>query len=247
MFHRKVCSVNGPPRSARQFVATMLSIRHALLTAIVVFCALSSCPWPSARRGGIVAVKRVEIRSRQTFPFDCERIDGVIDFTVDPEDASNRAIPDLDLVAGRPVRFVADFVLLRPRSTSGRLLVNVVNRGRIFNLPFSIPSRPPSIGITDDIDAGDGFLLQRGWTILQCGWQWDVRRQPGLLGLEAPVADAPPGRLTVRFQPSEVHSEQILSHWPLDPAPERCVISHIPYPALDEGGRLTVRGDPNAA
>lgn len=194
-----------------------------------------------------MAVKRVEIRSRQTFPFDCERIDGVIGFTVDPEDASNRAIADLDLVAGRPVRFVADFVLLRPRSTSGRLLVNVVNRGRIFNLPFSIPSRPPSIGITDDIDAGDGFLLRRGWTILQCGWQWDVRRQPGLLGLEAPVADAPPGRLTVRFQPSEVHSEQLLSHWPLDPAPERCVISHIPYPALDEGGRLTVRGDPNAA
>lgn len=193
-----------------------------------------------------MAVEKVEIRRRQRFTFDSERIDGVINFSVDPQDASNRAIADLALVAGTPVRFGSDFVLLRPRSASGRLLINVVNRGRIANLPLSMPSKPPSLGIDDAIDAGDGFLLRRGWTILQCGWQWDVRRQPGLLGLDAPVAEAPPGRLTVRFQPSEVHSEQILSHWPLDPAPERSVITHIPYPALDEGGYLTVRDEPNA-
>ena len=195
----------------------------------------------------VVAVEAVQIRRRQTIDFDSERVDGVIRFTVDPEHPSNRAIADLNLVVGRKARFAADFVLLRPRASSGRLLVNVVNRGRTATLPFSISSRPPELRITDDIDAGDGFLLRRGWTILQCGWQWDVRRQPGLLGLEAPVAEAPPGRLTVRFQPSEVHADQILSHWPLDPSPERRMITHVPYPALDEGGRLTVRDDPNAA
>src|SRR5919199_791230 len=180
-----------------------------------------------------MAVAHLEVTRRSSFPFDYERIDGKLHFVVDPSHAANGRIVDLDKAPrdeGGRVRFWADFVLLQPADAARanrRLLYFVVNRGLRVGVPFNrFAPRLPTLPPTDDIDVGDGFLMKRGWTVAMCGWQWDVQRQPGLMGLEAPQAldaDGTPiqGRVAVAFQPNEHHAYHLLSHWPLHPPPGR--------------------------
>ena len=187
-----------------------------------------------------MAVAQIEIRSRQPFadgaafgdvgPY--ERLDGLIRFAVDPDHPANQRIVDLDKAArdasGR-VQFQADFCLLQPVDPargSGRLLLDVANRGRkravaIFN------RAAPALVPTEEIDPGDGFLMRRGWTVAWCGWQWDVIRSPALLGLEAPDAlgsDGRPiqGQVICQFQPTGPGRDHLLA--------DRV---HQPYPAAD--------------
>ena len=58
---------------------------------------------------------------------------------------------------------------------------------------------------TDEITPGDGFLLERGWSVAWCGWQWDVPHPSVRMGLRAPAvpraARIPPGRMQLRIQP----------------------------------------------
>src|SRR5262249_13491001 len=35
---------------------------------------------------------------------------------------------------------------------------------------------------------GAQWLVEAGWTVAWCGWQWDVPRGPGFVGLSAPEA-----------------------------------------------------------
>jgi hypothetical protein len=193
----------------------------------------------------LMSVSHLEVTRRSPFAYDYERIDGKLHFAVDPTHAANARIVDLDKAArdahGK-VRFWADFVLLQPidpTRANRRLLSYVVNRGQRVGVPVNrFAPRLPTLPPTDDIDVGDGFLMKRGWTVAFCGWQWDVQRQPGLMGLEAPQAlgaDAQPipGRVVVAFQPYESHAAHRLSHWPLHPAPGRQSLAHQPYPAAD--------------
>ena len=121
-----------------------------------------------------------------------ERIDALVRFAVAPDDPANAGIVDLGLAprdaAGR-VNFEADIVLLRPVNparSNGGLYSSVVNRGRTAILPFSYPP-PGFVPVIDDrIEPGDAFLLRHGWTVALCGWQWDVVRRPGALGLLKP-------------------------------------------------------------
>jgi hypothetical protein len=209
-----------------------------------------------------MAVTHLEVTGRSPFAFDYERVDGKLHFAVDPTHAANARIVDLDKAArdaeGR-VRFWADFVLLQPvgrARANGRLLYYVVNRGLRVGVPYNrAPARPPTVPPTDEIDAGDGFLMRRGWTVAMCGWQWDVERQPGLMGLEAPQALGPDGHpirgwIAVAFQPNETHAYHRLSHWALHPGPGRQTFLHRAYPAADlheDKAQLTVsewRGGP---
>lgn len=189
-----------------------------------------------------------------------ERLDGVARFAVDPSAPANATITDLRLAArdgaGR-VRFEADFVVLRPADLARsrrRLLFQVVNRGRQPALPFSALSAPPPLEITERIEPGDGFLLGRGWSLAWCGWQWDVVRRPGMLGLAAPEALLPEGerggQVLVSFQPHVRATHHGLWHWPNDPPPGPPALPeyvHAPYrPAdLDDPAAvLTVRDRP---
>jgi len=204
-----------------------------------------------------VSVARLEITRRTPFALDYERIDGIMHFAVDPTRPANGRIVDLDKAprdASGQVRFEADFLLLQPRDpaqSNRRLLAYVVNRGQRVGVPFNrFAPRPATLPPTDDIDPGDGFLMRRGWSVAMCGWQWDVERQPGLLGLEAPQAletDGTPiqGKIVVAFQPNEAHISHLLAHWPLHPRPGRQAFLHQPYPAADvheQSAQLTVRG-----
>jgi hypothetical protein len=209
-----------------------------------------------------MAVAHLEVTRRSPFAFEYERVDGKLHFAVNPGNAANARIVDLDTAprdAEGNVRFWADFVLLRPADAARgnrRLLYYVVNRGLRVGVPFNrFAPRLPTLAPSDDIDVGDGFLMKKGWTVAMCGWQWDVERQPGLMGLEAPQAlDAHgqpiKGRIAIAFQPNEAHTYHRLSHWPLHPRPGRQAFLHQPYPAADvdeSDAQLTVgdsRGGP---
>src|SRR5688500_19499038 len=70
-----------------------------------------------------------------------EELKGRLHFTVDPAHTTNRAITDLALAprdAGGRVAFAADVSLLLPvdrAKASGRVLVDVVNRGNTVSVP----------------------------------------------------------------------------------------------------------------
>ena len=142
-------------------------------------------------------VTRVEIASRvdvlggkafgETGSY--ERITGRVYFSLSVANPHNRRIVDLDKAVNLKdgeVEFSADFVAIRPKDASkgnGSMLLEVPNRGR-----------PRITGLVDggdwDVshDAGDGWLLRNGFTIVSLGWQWDAVAEQGTLRFYAPIA-----------------------------------------------------------
>lgn len=202
-----------------------------------------------------MAVARLDLSSRQPYlggqqfgdAGAYERIDGVLHFAVDPLAAANSKIVDLELAprdAQGLVHFAADFCLLQPDDPargSGRLLMDVLNRGRKL-MPgmmhrFRAPLGPPS----DDVEAGDGLLFRRGWSVAWVGWQWDVIRGPGQMGLVAPQAVGPDGQpvggqVAVEIQTTQVQADALLANR-----------AHQPYAAArldDPEAVMTVRDTP---
>ncbi len=197
-------------------------------------------------------IESLEIRSAQPFPrHQHEWISAVAHYAVDPDDRANARIADLGLAprdGDGLVRFSGDVVLLRPAGGgNGRAIVSVPNRGMV-RLPFCGPRVLPS-GTATPPSPGDGFLLERGWTIAVPGWQWDVPREQGLAGLDAPVAEAGPGWLRSDFRVDEPARERpvgdALSLGGMLPA-----IAFAAYPASDPDDReatLRVRSAPMGA
>jgi hypothetical protein len=99
----------------------------------------------------------------------------------------NRGIVDLEKAVNLnhgEVQFSADFMALRPKDSArsnGSLLLEVPNRGR---------SRIVTLMDGGDWDtaqdAGDGWLLRNGYTVVSLAWQWDAPDHS--LRLYAPVA-----------------------------------------------------------
>ena len=119
-----------------------------------------------------------------------EKIDGIIHFAVDPSIPANFGIVDLDKAAlneeGK-IPFSSDFTLVTPLNQEPeRILIDVTNRGR--KKAFQDFNMSDTTGILGhDIDPGDGFLFKFGFGILSLGWQFDVYRKNGLLGMKAPL------------------------------------------------------------
>src|SRR5205823_11758042 len=89
------------------------------------------------------------------------------------------------------------------------------NRGLLGGLPFST-GLTRTFGAADtEVDAGDAFVLRRGWAVAWCGWQWDVQRRPGVLGLAAPQAidgDRPiEGTVRVEFRSARPLADHALA------------------------------------
>jgi hypothetical protein len=135
-------------------------------------------------------------------------------FAVEVARPGNDRITDLDLAPTGDdgcVRFDADVRLLRPTGEgNGKLLFVVANRGFLGGVPFSADA-PMQFGPSEDLHPGDGFLLQQGWTIAWCGWQHDVLRGAGVVGLTAPVADVEPGWTRLEWRPDAVQDDHPLS------------------------------------
>src|SRR5580658_11369576 len=140
-------------------------------------------------------VVRVQIASRTTVldgkvfgnAGAYERITGRVYFSLPVTNAHNLRIVDLsnavNLKNGE-VEFSSDFVAVRPKDAhkgNGSMLLEVPNRGnaRILSLVD---------GGDQDLahDAGDGWLLRNGFTMVSLGWQWDATG-PTALRFFAPI------------------------------------------------------------
>jgi alpha/beta hydrolase family protein len=126
------------------------------------------------------------------------RVKGVARGTLDPRAAENAGIVDLDKApvnAAGLVEYATDFDMLRPADPargSGILVYDVPNRGskRIFNLLDDVASGDPA-RINDPKtreDAGLGFCLGRGYTLVWSGWDPGAPRANGGLGADFPTA-----------------------------------------------------------
>ena len=158
-----------------------------------------------------------------------EWVSGIARFAVDPLAAANERIVDLELAprdGDGLVRFDADVRLLQPAGGGNRKLLFVVaNRGFLGGVPFSLDA-PLAWGPSDDLHPGDGFLLEQGWTIAWCGWQWDVLRGPGVLGLTAPEAQVEPGSMRVEWRADAPHDDHALGD-------SSALFSFADYPTAD--------------
>jgi hypothetical protein len=117
-----------------------------------------------------------------------ERITGRVYFSLPVANAHNQRIVDLgnavNLKNGE-VEFSSDFVAVRPQDPgrgNGSMLLEIPNRGNARILALVD-------GGDEDLshDAGDGWLLRRGYTMVSLGWQWDAQGE-GALRFFAPVA-----------------------------------------------------------
>lgn len=127
-------------------------------------------------------VVHLRITSREPFADDVpdkvgryERIRGQVVYALDPEHEANRAVVDLSRAAqngeGR-VEFYGDFEIIAPLDRSlaqPTVLYDVNNRGR-------------------KLWGAQPFFLRRGYVSVWSGWIAQVRPDPALLRLEAPVA-----------------------------------------------------------
>jgi hypothetical protein len=160
-------------------VALKESLMKNLLLSIILFLLLVSAV--------NAEVPQIDISSREE-AFDgrsfgtvgaYEEIRGKIRFAIDPELEANGQIVDVDKApqnAEGLVEFSSDLYILKPKDSarSNRaILFDVVNRGGRTVLGSLMQ------------DDQDGFLMERGYTILAVGWQFDVATGRGLR-LESP-------------------------------------------------------------
>jgi len=238
----------------------ILGVAAAFVVAVVALV-------PSAASARIV---RVEI-TRTEPAFDgrsfgsvgpYERLIGKAHGAVDPRAAANRMIQDIQLAprnAAGLVEYVADIEILRPRDAAkgnGVLLVEVVNRGNklvLRNLNDGIPANVADLNAVKS--AGDGFLMEQGYTIIWFGWQADLVAGNNRVRLQAPVARNPDGSAITGI----VRSEMVVN------APTRTLplssgfftaLTHTPYATASTSNTtpfadgflatLTVRAKENA-
>ena len=145
-------------------------------------------------------VVRIKIEHREPFadghvfgrtgPY--EKITGKLYLEVDPLNPANQRVVDLKLAPRNPkgiVEFWTDFFLLKPLDAARgnrRLFYTVNNRGNKLALgAFNNRSgnNPTTLG-----DAGNGFLMREGYTILWCGWNGDVKPGNNRLQIDLPIA-----------------------------------------------------------
>jgi hypothetical protein len=166
-----------------------------------------------------------------------EELKGRLHFEIDPRHQANRRITDVDraprTAEGR-VAWTSDVSILLPvdrTRASGRLLLDVVNRGNTVAVPnFNRATRPafgPGSDPNPPIDVGDGFLMRRGWVVISCGWQGDVPRIPGLFRMQTPEARDETGAPLRGRVYSQLQSAGDVDHFLLSDR------GHIPYPAAD--------------
>jgi hypothetical protein len=109
---------------------------------------------------------------------------------LDPHAPGNAGIVNVNsapLNARGHVEYSVDIAILKPVDTAkgnGRLLYDVVNRGKNTALVHLNDSGDTFTAN----DAGNGFLMKHGYTVVWSGWQADVPSNPPLLKANLPVA-----------------------------------------------------------
>ncbi len=175
--------------------------KFILLLVVLMSLALSA--------GAGAEVTRIDITSRQTLSspdvdYRYQVIDGVMTFTLDPEDPANHKVYDIQNARRNErglVEFSADFQVMVPSAdiANGSLLYIVNNRGRSLGAPGEFPEDP---------------LYAKGFTYLMTGWINELEAGNGSLLLNAPLVGSQTRPITgdVRYEiivGSESNNENI--------------------------------------
>lgn len=110
-----------------------------------------------------------------------------------PGDSHNSMIVDLDKAprnAQGQVEAVTDVEILRPTNSANgnrRLFYEVLNRGGKLGFALFNDDNPVVNDLVKASDAGNGFLMNRGYTIVWNGWQGDIAPGAGRLTFSPPV------------------------------------------------------------
>jgi hypothetical protein len=146
------------------------SLRRSAIAALVLGLSVAGSPASSKVTKLTILSRESPTYNGQTFGAvgQYEKIIGTAQGEIDPADRHNALIQDITLAprnANGKVTYTATFTLIKPIDPSkgnGVLFYNVVNRGS-RNFPYSIGGDP-----------GDGFMQNRGYSLLWSGWQGDV-------------------------------------------------------------------------
>ena len=123
---------------------------------------------------------------------------------VAPDDPHNRVIVDIDHAprnAQGLVEATTDVEILRPTVAANgnrRLIYDVVNRGSKRALAMFNDS-DAGIDLSKAADAGNGFLMNRGYTVIWSGWQGDIGAGGGRVTLSVPVVPQVQGLVREEF------------------------------------------------
>lgn len=171
-----------------------------------------------------------------------ERLAGRIYFAVDPMNPANRVIRDIDFAPTNDaglVEFSSDFYLLKPvdaNAGNGTVFVDVMNRGGKRALGYFNLS-PPSLAPVTEVDLGDGFLMNEGFSVLYVGWQFDAPLREDYMRVYPPVAS----------DNGETFEGLVRSDWVVTERSYDYSLGdrgHIPYAVVDSDdprNQLTVR------
>ncbi len=159
-----------------------------------------------------------------------EKITGRATISLDPADPHNAVIADIELAprnaAGR-VEATTDVVILRPAHPNGTMIFEVLNRGRKLLTGWADETDAiQGTRLERSADAGRGFLLSQGFTLVWAGWQADAPGNPGI-------------KITVPTVPGLTGPSREEWSFPDAASPKRVTLS---YPAaVRDTAQLTVR------
>jgi hypothetical protein len=239
MIDVKICA--EPPR---EDTPMRVPFPAATIACCLSLTGLVLCGAPPAQARVIqVVIAKVETPAFGSKSFGAvgpyERISGSVLGEVDPDDPANAIIVDIGLApknANGTVTYSADFQILRPvdrAKSNRRLLYDLTNRGRTTALDVLNDSRTGN-DIQSAGDAGNGFLMREGFTVLESGWDFSAPRGGKLFTMTVPVAKNPDGSAVTGLNTEEFVIDK--SATPL--------AQHLTYPAASADkskASLTVR------
>jgi hypothetical protein len=121
------------------------------------------------------------------------RINGTFTGKLDPTDPHNAVIVDIDKAPRDRhglVTYTADFQILKPTNLAQgnhRVLLELPNRGGTLVLSTLNDSASSNTTVTAG-SAGNGFLMNEGYTIVEVGWDLTAPQGGALFGITLPVA-----------------------------------------------------------
>ncbi|CUA95616.1 alpha/beta hydrolase domain-containing protein [Pannonibacter indicus] len=212
---------------------------HLLLAAAMAACLAFpfAADQSQARVTGFTVISQRPVFEGRTFGAvgAYERIDAIAEFAVDPDEPRLDAIAGVDdapVNAEGDVEFSANVTILKPADparASGLLFYEIANRGRSIS-PILLNLAPGASVPDKAADAGDGFLMARGDTIVWSGWQHDVA--PDLFRLNLPVLEGKTGLAREQFVFDRLEETNTLKlSYPLavlDPASVRVTVQAAP-------------------
>src|SRR2546427_733100 len=158
------------------FILAPVHLSHAMITKIVI-------------------EKREPFAGGYEFPVTgaYEKLVGKAYGEVDPRSPLNEIIVNLDRAPGNSkarVEYWTDIYILRPvdmRRGNGKIFYDAPNRGSKRILMF-LNDAPENNDPSTPKDAGNGFLMRQGYTIVWSGWQGDLTPGEDFLTMGVPVA-----------------------------------------------------------